>query len=88
MRKKRIVKIALRVAARKAKRQGDSALAAKIQQVVDDPTKLIVASALLDEESDDDAGLLEKILRWIVENPEEFKDLIEFIIGLFTGSPA
>lgn len=75
--------LALHVALRRAKRQGDADLAAKIEAVLADPDMLAMAGAMLEDESGE--TLLEKILRWIVEHPEEFKAIIEWIFSFFAG---
>ena len=74
----------LRIAKRRARRSGDIERYEKLSSILADPESAAIAGVALEDESG--GSLLRDILRWIVENPEQFKDLIEFIVGLFAGA--
>ena len=76
---------ALRIARRQARRQGDTETLDKLDEILGDAETAAIAGVALEDETG--GGLFRDILRWIVENPEQFKDLLTFIIGLFTGAP-
>ncbi len=80
--KTRRYKLALAWANRRALRQGNQDLADQIDAIRSDPDILDLAAISLEEESS--GGLLRDILNWIVEHPDEFKALIEWLISLFS----
>lgn len=73
---------ALRIGRRMAKRRGDTDLAEQIDSILADGEAAAIAGVALEDESD--GSLFRGVLSWIVNNPEEFKALIEYLVGLFT----
>ena len=74
----------LKIARWRARRQGETELAQKLNMILSDPDLAGAAGIALEDEVD--SGFFREILSWIANNPEEFKAFIEFFLGFFAST--
>lgn len=76
----------LRFARFHARRAGDEATARLITEILRDDDMAAVAAARL-EEGADGGRPVQDFLQWIMDHWDELREIIEYIIGLFGGTP-